>query len=85
MQGIETVRRDNCLMIRKLVTKVLDCLLKDRDLETAVEHVKSVISDLLLNRVDMSDLVVSKSLSQVRLFSFWESVCHASTSPSVPL
>lgn len=53
-------------MVRKLVTKVLDCLLKDRDLDTAVEHVKTVISDLLLNRVDMSDLVVSKSLSQVR-------------------
>ena len=65
MQGIETVRRDNCLMVRKLVTKILDCLLKDRDLDTAVEHVKAVIADLLLNRVDMSDLVVSKNLSQV--------------------
>lgn len=67
VQGIETVRRDNCLMVRKLVTKVLDCLLKDRDLNTAVEHVKGVIADLLLNRVDMSDLVVSKNLSQVAL------------------
>ena len=30
-QGIETVRRDNCLMVRKLATVVLDKLLKERD------------------------------------------------------
>jgi DNA polymerase delta subunit 1 len=65
VQGIETVRRDNCLMVRKLVTVILDLLLKERDPEAAVKHVKGVIADLLLNRVDMSDLVVSKNLSQV--------------------
>jgi DNA polymerase delta subunit 1 len=67
MQGIETVRRDTCLLVRKMVTKVLDMLLKERDPEAAVAYVKALISDLLLNRVDMSDLVVSKNLSQVRL------------------
>ena len=66
MQGIETVRRDNCLLVRKMVTVVLDKLLKERDPDGAVAHVKMVIADLLMNRVDMSDLVVSKSLSQVR-------------------
>jgi DNA polymerase elongation subunit (family B) len=71
MQGIETVRRDNCLLVRKMVGKVLDHLLKERDLEKAVAHVKGVISDLLLNRIDMSDLVVSKSLSQVRCVNFF--------------
>lgn len=58
MQGIETVRRDNCVMVRKLIGSVLDDLLKDRDLEKAIAHVKAVISDLLMNRIDMSDLVV---------------------------
>jgi DNA polymerase delta subunit 1 len=66
VQGIESVRRDNCLLVRKMVTKVLDMLLKERDPDAAVAYVKGLISDLLLNRVDMSDLVVSKSLSQVR-------------------
>jgi DNA polymerase delta subunit 1 len=65
-QGIETVRRDNCLMVRKMVTVVLDKLLKERDPDGAVAHVKQLIADLLLNKVDMSDLVVSKSLSQAR-------------------
>jgi DNA polymerase delta subunit 1 len=54
-------------MVRKLVGTVLDMLLIHRDLERAIAHVKAVISDLLLNRIDMSDLVVSKSLSQVRV------------------
>lgn len=63
-QGIETVRRDNCLLVRKMVTVVLDKLLKERDPEAAVEHVKGLIKDLLMNKIDMSDLVVSKSLSQ---------------------
>lgn len=63
-KGIETVRRDNCVMVRKLIGSVLDDLLKDRDLEKAIAHVKAVISDLLMNRIDMSDLVVSKNLSQ---------------------
>jgi DNA polymerase family B len=66
VQGIETVRRDNCLMVRKMVTVVLDKLLKERDPDGAVAHVKALIADLLLNKVDMSDLVVSKSLSQAR-------------------
>jgi DNA polymerase elongation subunit (family B) len=66
VQGIETVRRDNCLMVRKMVTVVLDMLLKHRDPDGAVAFVKNLISDLLLNKVDMADLVVSKSLSQVR-------------------
>lgn len=53
-------------MVRKLIGAVLDDLLKDRDLEKAIAHVKAVISDLLMNRIDMSDLVVSKNLSQAR-------------------
>lgn len=63
-KGIETVRRDNCLLVRNMVTHVLDVLLKERDPDKAVEHVKGVIADLLLNKIDMSELVISKSLSQ---------------------
>lgn len=58
------MRRDNCVMVRKLIGSVLDDLLKHRDLDKAIAHVKAVISDLLMNRIDMSDLVVSKNLSQ---------------------
>jgi DNA polymerase delta subunit 1 len=88
LQGIETVRRDNCLMVRKLVTVVLDLLLKARDPDAAVKHVKGVISELLLNRIDMSDLVVSKNLSQVRAVTgmldvhYYVQIAHCTALPS---
>lgn len=58
--GIETVRRDNCLLVKNLVSECLNKLLIDRDIPGAVQYVKSTISDLLLNRMDLSLLVITK-------------------------
>jgi DNA polymerase elongation subunit (family B) len=58
--GIETVRRDNCLLVKNLVTECLHKLLVDRDIPGAVQYVKNTISDLLMNRVDLSLLVITK-------------------------
>ena len=54
------MRRDNCELVRTLVATVLDKILIDKDEVGAVEYVKSVIKDLLNNKVDMSMLVVTK-------------------------
>ena len=59
-KGIESVRRDNCLLVRKVVTTSLEKLLIQRDIQGAVKYVKRTISDLLMNRLDLSELVVSK-------------------------
>ena len=59
-KGIESVRRDNCLLVRRVVTTSLEKLLIQRDIEGAVKYVKGTISDLLMNRLDLSELVVSK-------------------------
>lgn len=59
-KGIETVRRDNCLLVRNVVSTCLEKLLRERDVPGAVAYVKEVISDLLMNRLDLSLLVVSK-------------------------
>lgn len=67
-KGIESVRRDNCLMVRKLVTISLEKLLIERNVPGALEYVKQTISDLLMNRLDLSELVVSK-VSRIRLTS----------------
>ena len=56
-KGIETVRRDNCLLVKNVVTQSLDHLLINRDVKGAVEYVKGTISDLLMNRIDISLLV----------------------------
>ncbi|KAK1264132.1 DNA polymerase delta catalytic subunit [Acorus gramineus] len=63
-KGIETVRRDNCLLVKNLVTECLNKILIDRDIPGAVQHVKNIISDLLMNRMDLSLLVITKGLTK---------------------
>ncbi|KAF7596719.1 DNA-directed DNA polymerase delta [Aspergillus hancockii] len=63
-KGIETVRRDNCLLVQNVIETVLHKILIDRDIEGAQDYVKETISDLLQNRVDMSKLVITKALSK---------------------
>ncbi|KAM7256627.1 hypothetical protein ACFE04_012368 [Oxalis oulophora] len=63
-KGIETVRRDNCLLVKNLVTECLDKILIERDINGAVQYVKNTISDLLMNRMDLSLLVITKGLTK---------------------
>ncbi|XP_072033784.1 DNA polymerase delta catalytic subunit-like [Amphiura filiformis] len=63
-KGIETVRRDNCQLAANLVSACLQKILIDRDPNGAVEHAKQTISDLLCNRVDISQLVITKELTK---------------------
>ncbi|CAN8270830.1 unnamed protein product [Cochlearia groenlandica] len=59
---IETIRRDNCLLVKNLVTESLHKILIDRDISGAVQYAKNTISDLLMNRIDLSLLVITKGL-----------------------
>jgi len=63
-KGIETVRRDNCAVVVEVVETILKKILIDRSVEKAVDYAKSVISDLLQNKVDLSMLVITKSLGK---------------------
>ncbi|KAI1174018.1 DNA polymerase delta catalytic subunit [Nemania sp. FL0916] len=63
-KGIETVRRDNCLLVQTVIEKVLRMILIERDVQGAQEYVKNTISDLLQNKVDMSKLVITKALTK---------------------
>ncbi|KAF1815270.1 DNA polymerase delta large chain [Eremomyces bilateralis CBS 781.70] len=63
-KGIETVRRDNCRLVQTVIETSLKMLLIDRDVEGAQEFVKETISDLLQNKVDMSNLVITKALTK---------------------
>ncbi len=45
---------------RNVVTTCLEKILIQRNVSDAVAYVKSVISDLLMNKIDLSLLVVSK-------------------------
>ncbi|XP_038608868.1 DNA polymerase delta catalytic subunit [Tachyglossus aculeatus] len=63
-KGLEAVRRDNCPLVANLVTSSLRRLLIDRDPGGAVSHAQDVISDLLCNRIDISQLVITKELTR---------------------
>ncbi|KAJ1965510.1 DNA-directed DNA polymerase delta [Dispira parvispora] len=63
-KGIETVRRDNCRLVQVVLETCLRKILVDRDVKGAENYTKRIISDLLQNKVDMSQLVITKALSK---------------------
>ncbi|KAB0396571.1 hypothetical protein E2I00_005850, partial [Balaenoptera physalus] len=70
-KGLEAVRRDNCPLVANLVTASLRRLLIDRDPEGAVAHAQDVISDLLCNRIDISQLVSHLNALEERFSRLW--------------
>lgn len=63
-KGIETVRRDNCQLVQNVIETVLNRILISRDVKSAELFVKDTISDLLQNRVDISQLIITKQISK---------------------
>ncbi|KAI0983412.1 hypothetical protein GJ496_004928 [Pomphorhynchus laevis] len=63
-KGIETVRRDNCPLVANCISVCLRKLLVERLPNDAVNHVKDVIADLLCNRTDISQLIITKELTK---------------------
>ncbi len=63
-KGIETVRRDNCPLVAKLMNECLQKILIERNPMGAMEYAKQNISDLLCNRIDISQLVITKELTK---------------------
>jgi DNA polymerase elongation subunit (family B) len=63
-KGLESVRRDNCLLVRTMVGKVIDILLNEMDQDKAKDYVKNRIYDLQNGNIDLSKLIISKSLSK---------------------
>ncbi|XP_034948742.1 DNA polymerase delta catalytic subunit [Chelonus insularis] len=63
-KGLETVRRDNCPLVANMINTCLQKLLIERNPEEAIDYAKQIISDLLCNRIDISQLVVTKELTK---------------------
>lgn len=60
----QTVRRDNCPLVKNVISTCLQKILIDRNVEGAISYTKGVISDLLQNKLDLSLLVITKALSK---------------------
>lgn len=63
-KGIETVRRDNCLLVKHVIDVCLKNMLVEKNPNKAIEFVKETIRDLKMNRLDISMLVITKALSK---------------------
>ena len=63
-KGLEAVRRDNCELVKIMVETVIYKILIDRNIQDAIEYCRGVIADLLRNKIDISLLIISKSLSK---------------------
>lgn len=63
-KGVESMRRDNCPLVRYTVEGILRRLLKDNDKDAAFEYAAGKIKALKDGRIDLAQLVVSKSLSR---------------------
>ncbi|MFH1420973.1 MAG: DNA-directed DNA polymerase [Candidatus Aenigmatarchaeota archaeon] len=64
MKGIETVRRDWCPLVSGTLNEILNTVLKEGDVQKAMDRVKDVINDLKTGKVDLNDLVVVKGISK---------------------
>ena len=63
-KGFESVRRDNCYLIREMLENILDLLLCKNDIEGISIYVKKIIGNLVQNKIDISILVITKAISK---------------------
>jgi DNA polymerase delta subunit 1 len=62
--GLETKRRDNCQLIRTMLSNILKMAIQDGKIQESVEYTKNVIRDLLSNNIDINMLIITKSISK---------------------
>ncbi|KAH9385583.1 DNA polymerase delta subunit 1 [Nematocida major] len=63
-KGIETVRRDNCLLIRDLMKECMDRVFLRGDIEGTKKFLQERVADLLGNKIGISQLIISKSITK---------------------
>lgn len=64
VKGMESVRRDSCLLVKILQDKVLHSMIVEKNVEKAKQQCKDCFSDLVKGKIDVSQLVITKSLSK---------------------
>jgi DNA polymerase I/DNA polymerase-2 len=73
IRGLETVRRDWCNLAKEVQKKVLEFVLKEKNIEKAKEYVRKVINDLRKRKVSLKDLIIyeelTKPIEQYKLIS----------------
>lgn len=63
-KGIETVRRDNCNLVKNVIETCLNKILFEKNVEGAKLYVKNIVRDLYQGKIDLSLLVISKAITK---------------------
>lgn len=61
-KGIQLVRRDNCSLVKKVSTEILDAIMHDKNPDKAIEIARAHVARILTGDIDLADCVVSKTL-----------------------
>jgi len=61
-KGTQVIRRDTCRFARNALQDILELIIKKDDQEEALRYTRQVVSDLLSGKVDIENLVLTKSL-----------------------
>ena len=62
VKGLQVVRRDTCMFVRKALKQLLNIVLESNDPRCAIDYARQSARDLLAGRVDLTELVMSKQL-----------------------
>jgi len=63
IKGIELARRDNCNFVKIIMKKSLELIMEKDDPIGAVNYIRNEVNNLIDGKIDISQLVISKSLT----------------------
>jgi len=64
VRGFETVRRDWCYLARKVQNKVLEKILKDGNVKSALDYVKKIIKQIKKREIERKELIIRTQLKK---------------------
>ena len=62
VKGLQVVRRDTCMYVRKALKQLLSLVLDSNDPRPAIEYARQCGRQLLTGKVDLTELTMSKQL-----------------------
>ncbi|MBN2043214.1 MAG: DNA polymerase elongation subunit [Candidatus Aenigmarchaeota archaeon] len=63
-KGIETVRRDWCDLVSETTKRVLEIILKENDIKSAVKFFNGIVKEVTERKVSIQKLVITKTLTK---------------------
>jgi DNA polymerase I len=64
MRGIETVRRDWCPLVSEVMNDVINIILKEGDVQKAIDKVKDVLNKLRKGEIPLEKLTIIKGITK---------------------